>query len=321
MRLATAKIKGRSEFVLALPQKDWCLWSDYAAQFPQDKTLQETRSLLDYVKRFSVLDAQVRKNISALEKLPTHKIDEKDFLLPFTPVMFRDFYCFEEHVKNARKGRGLDMIPEWYEAPIFYYSNHLSFRGPFEDLPYPQDCQELDLELELAAVVGKELRNATVEEARAAIVGYSLVNDWTARDFQRFEMKVNMGPTKGKDFATTFGSFIVTPDEIASFKDKKGFNIEVEALINGESLTKRNWNQLQFSFEEMLVRASKNCTVYPGEVIASGTIGGGCLMEHNVLAKLARPEASNRWLKKGDVVTLRWLPQGPTMTNKIGDSQ
>jgi len=139
------------------------------------------------------------------------------------------------------------------------------------------------------------------------------VNDWTARDFQRFEMKVNMGPTKGKDFATSFGSYIITPDEIESIRSQKGYDVEVVAEINGEVLTQRNWKHIQYSFEEMLVRASKNCTIYPGEVIASGTIGGGCLMEHNVLKN------EKRWLKKGDVVTLKWLPKGPTISNRIGN--
>ena len=125
------------------------------------------------------------------------------------PTSMRDGYAFRQHVESARRNRGLEMIPEWYEAPIFYYSNHLSFRGPFDDIAYPKDSQELDLELEIACVIGREIRNANLEEARAAIFGYSLVNDWTARDFQRFEMKVNMGPTKGKDFATSFGSYII----------------------------------------------------------------------------------------------------------------
>ncbi len=311
MKLGTAQISGEKIFVLAPQGNEFYRWSDYVNLFSQDKTLTETKDLSDFVKRSSALMPQVQKNREAFKKLKPVSVGERDWALPFTPVMFRDFYCFEEHVKNARKGRGLEMIPEWYEAPIFYYSNHLSFRGPFEDVAYPRDCQELDLELEIAAVIGKEIRNATLEQAREAILGYSLVNDWTARDFQRFEMKVNMGPTKGKDFCTTFGSYIVTPDELASLQKGKGFEIEMEAQINGETLTKKTWSQIQFSFEEMLVRGSKNCTIYPGEVIASGTMGGGCLMEHNVM------KGEKRWLKKGDVVTLRWLPGGPMISNKI----
>ena len=315
MRLGTAQVKGQSHFVFSFDGKVFYLWEEYARLFGTDKLITETRDLLQFVKRSEALIQHLQQNQQKISNLSGFSVGQKDWLLPFTPVMFRDFYCFEEHVSNARKGRGLEMIPEWYQAPIFYYSNHLSFRGPFEELPYPRDCQELDLELEIAAVIGKEIYNATVEEARDAILGYCLVNDWTARDFQRFEMKVNMGPTKGKDFATTFGSFIVTKDEIESLRVKKGYDIQCEALINGETLTKKSWGDIQFSFEEMLVRGSKNCRMYPGEVIASGTMGGGCLMEHNVLKN------EKRWLKKGDVVTLKWLNDGPMIENRIGEER
>lgn len=318
MRYGTAVFEGQETFVLSERGERWAKWEDYSKRFSNDKTLTETKSLIDFVKRSSVLTDHLRKHLNELRNLSIHEIADESWALPFTPVMFRDFYCFEEHVKNARKGRGAEMLPEWYEAPVFYYSNHLSFRGPFEDVAHPRDSKELDLELEIAAVVGREIRNASLDEARAAIFGYSLVNDWTARDFQRFEMKINMGPTKGKDFCTTFGSYIISPDEIEKHRAAKGFDIEFEALINNESLTKRNWKAIQFSFEEMLVRASKNCTVYPGEVIASGTMGGGCLMEHNVLATLKNPSAPKRWLKAGDRVTLKWLPEGPQISNRIG---
>ncbi len=321
MRYVTANVLGSSTFVVSETGERWAKWEDFAKKFPTDKVLQETKTLFDFVKRSSVLVDHLKKHLNDMRNLSTHEVQSDAWELPFTPVMFRDFYCFEEHVKNARKGRGADMIPEWYEAPIFYYSNHLSFRGPFETLAYPKDSKELDLELEIAAIVGKEIRNASLEQARDAIFGYCLVNDWTARDFQRFEMKVNMGPAKGKDFATTFGSYILSADELERSRSGKGFDIELEALINNESLTKKNWKTIQFSFEEMLVRASKNCTVYPGEVIASGTMGGGCLMEHNVLAALENPNSPKRWLKKGDVVTLKWLPKGPTISNRIGDEK
>jgi 2-keto-4-pentenoate hydratase/2-oxohepta-3-ene-1,7-dioic acid hydratase in catechol pathway len=313
MRFATIQSPTGPEFVLGLRAGNYVRWKDYVNLFPNDKLISQTRTLLDFVKVSRLLLDHVRKNLDRLNSLPAIQVKPADYALPFTPVMFRDFYCFEEHVKNARKGRGADMLPEWYEAPIFYYSNHLSFRGPFEEIPFPQGSEEMDLELEIAAVVGRELRNASLEEAREAIFGYTLVNDWTARDFQRFEMKINMGPTKGKDFATSFGSFIITPDELESKRSGKGYDLEFSAEIGGELLTKKNWKGIQFSFEEMLVRASKNCTVYPGEVIASGTMGLGCLMEHNI------GKDQKRWLNKGETVTLRWLPDGPMISNRIGE--
>lgn len=315
MRFATIQKNGKSCFAFAVTGSlDFMLWADYAKAFPTDKVVQQTETFLEFIKRSDVLLPHLKKNSSVMERLSKFTVQDSEFLLPFTPLLFRDFYCFEEHVMTARKGRGLEMIPEWYQAPIFYYSNPLSFQGPFEKVAYPKDSEEVDLELEIACVIGKQIRNASLEEAREAIFGYCLLNDWTARDFQRFEMKVNMGPTKGKDFSTTFGSFIVSPDEIESKRSAKGYDIEVEALINGERITRKNWNKIQFSFEEMLVRASKNCTVYPGEVIASGTIGGGCLMEHNIVHQ------QKRWLKKGDTVSLNWLNAGPSLSNTLGES-
>lgn len=316
MKYGTALVNGTAQFVFAPSgSKDFFLWADYAKSFLNDKVVSQTQSLLDFIQKSSVLIPHLKANASALQKLSKVPLQDTDFVLPFRPLLFRDFYCFEEHVMTARKGRGLEMIPEWYQAPIFYYSNPLSFQGPFDEVSYPSDSTEVDLELEIACVVGREIRNATEAQARDAIFGYCLLNDWTARDFQRFEMKVNMGPTKGKDFSTTFGSYILSPDEIESKRSAKGFDIEIEALINGERLTKNNWKKIQFSFEEMLVRASKNCTVYPGEVIASGTIGGGCLMEHNLTS------GQKRWLKKGDQITLKWHPEGPSISNKIGESK
>lgn len=316
MRLATVRLNGSSQFAFATDRQnahEYFLWADYAQKFSNDKIVSQTKTFLDFVKRNDVLIPHLKQNEKVLSELKAHRINAGDYLLPFTPVTFRDFYCFEEHVMTARKGRGLEMIPEWYQAPIFYYSNHLSFRGPFEDIPYPKDSNEVDCELEIACVIGKEVRNADLEEARKAILGYALINDWTARDFQRFEMKVNMGPTKGKDFATSFGSYIVTADELESKRTPKGFDVEIELKINGESFTRKNWKDIQFSFEEMLVRASKNCTIYPGEVFGSGTMGGGCLLEHNIV------KSTQRWLKMGDTVTMQWLPGGPEISNKIGE--
>lgn len=317
MRFATIKVQGQEHFAFSnslQDQNEFILWSEYAKKFMNDKVVNQVSTFLDFVKRSSVLIPHLKSNAATVQSLPKVKVGAEDFSVPFIPLAFRDFYCFEEHVKTARKGRGLEMIPAWYEAPIFYYSNHLSFKGPFDKIALPRDCQEMDCELEFACVIGKEIKNATLEEASSAILGYGLVNDWTARDFQRWEMPMNMGPAKGKDFATSFSSFIVTADELGA-RSKKGFDVTVELVINGETLTKHNWNQIQFSFEEMIVRASKNCTLYPGEVLASGTVGGGCLLEYNIT------HSTKRWLKPGDNVELKWLTNGPRISNKVGDAE
>jgi len=259
MRFATVRWDGQERFVFSNGKETntYFLWSDYAAQFPKDKSIQGGATLFDLINHSDALIPHLRKNKKTVEGLRKITIKNEDYRLPFKPILFRDFYCFEEHVKTVRKGRNAEMIPEWYEAPHFYYSNPFSFRGPNDEVPYPKDCEALDLELEIGCIVGKEVRNASVSDAADAIFGYTMVNDWTARDFQRFEMKVNMGPTKGKDFITTFGSFIITPDEIENLRSEKGYDIEFQASINGEVLTKRSWKAIHFGFEDMLIRASK----------------------------------------------------------------
>ncbi|MDB5038211.1 MAG: fumarylacetoacetase [Bacteriovoracaceae bacterium] len=315
MKFATVKYQNEACLAISFQgnAKEFILWRDYVKQFPNDKVITQTLNFLDFIKRSEILIPHLKKNEEALLALPKHSFENADFLMPYRPEVYRDFYCFEQHAKTMRKGRGLEMIPEWYQDPVFHYGNPTSFGGPVDVVAYPKDCQKLDLELEIACVIGKEIRNATLETARKAIFGYTLMNDWSARDFQDFDMKLNMGPTKGKDFATTFGSYVITADELESKRSGKGYDIEVEALINGERLVKNNWSTIYYSFEEMIVRASKNCTIYPGELIGSGTIGWGSLREHHIEKGLSN------WLKIGDTVALNWLPEGPTISNRIGN--
>ena len=138
------------------------------------------------------------------------------------PPSVRDFYAFEQHVKSARAKRGLGMIPEWYEVPIFYFTNNSEIYGHDEEVPYPVGSEELDIELEIACVIGREGKNIPVEEAASYIAGYTIMNDWSARDFQRRDMKLNLGPGKGKDFATSLGPWLVTPDELAPYRVRAG---------------------------------------------------------------------------------------------------
>jgi 2-keto-4-pentenoate hydratase/2-oxohepta-3-ene-1,7-dioic acid hydratase in catechol pathway len=225
-----------------------------------------------------------------------------------TPKSFRDFYAFEQHVKTARENRGLDMIPEWYEMPVFYFSNHLAIKGPNEDIEKPSDCEWLDYELEIACVIGKEGRNIRAEEADDYIFGYCILNDWSARDVQRNEMKVGLGPAKGKDFATSIGPWIISKDELNPYRLKKGFNLSMKAYVNGRLLSEGNMADLYYSFAEMIERASSDVTLYPGEIIGSGTVGTGCILE---LGTNVHP-----WLKPGDVVELEIENLG-VLRNKI----
>lgn len=213
------------------------------------------------------------------------------------PVSFRDFYAFEQHVKTARENRGLEMIPEWYEIPVFYFSNHLAIKGPDEEICRPKECTWLDYELEVACVIGKEGRNIRADEAEEYIFGFCLLNDWSARDLQRKEMKVGLGPAKGKDFSTSIGPWIVTKDELDGFKAGKGFDLTMQAYVNGALLSEGNLKDLYYSFSEMIERASMDVTLYPGEVIGSGTVGTGCILELG--------QEVHRWLEPGDVVELK----------------
>src|SRR5713101_1551102 len=146
------------------------------------------------------------------------------------PPSVRDFYAFEQHVKSARAKRGLGMIPEWYEVPIFYFTNNSEIYGHDEEVPYPVGSEELDIELEIACMIGREGKDIPVEEAASYIVGYTIMNDWSARDFQRRDMKLNLGPGKGKDFATSLGPWLVTPDELATRHSGSG---GVERMLSG----------------------------------------------------------------------------------------
>jgi 2-keto-4-pentenoate hydratase/2-oxohepta-3-ene-1,7-dioic acid hydratase in catechol pathway len=236
------------------------------------------------------------KNLSPKDK-GVYSLAEVKLTAPLpNPRSFRDFYAFEQHAKTARENRGLEMIPEWYEIPVFYFSNHLVMKGPDEPINRPKKCEWLDYELEIACIIGKEGQNISREQASDYIFGYCILNDWSARDLQRKEMMVGLGPAKGKDFATSIGPYIVTSDELTEFTSNKGFNLKMTAKVNGVLLSEGNMKDLFYSFGEMIERASDGVTLYPGEIIGSGTVGTGCLLElgQNV----------HRWLEPGDLVEL-----------------
>ncbi|MGD6854449.1 fumarylacetoacetate hydrolase family protein [Bacillus infantis] len=226
------------------------------------------------------------------------------------PKSFRDFYAFEEHVKTARENRGLEMIKEWYELPVFYFSNHLSIKGTGEPITFPAGCSKLDYELEIACIIGKEGQNIPAKEADGFIFGYCILNDWSARDIQRKEMKVGLGPAKGKDFATSIGPYIVTKDELESYRVEDGYDLDMTAKVNGVLLSDGNLKDIYYSFSEMIERASENTTLYPGELIGSGTVGTGCILELG--------EDVHRWLKPGDTVELEITGLGKLL-NTISD--
>ena len=234
-------------------------------------------------------------------------VKQVDLLAPLPrPRTIRDFYAFEAHVKNARARRGLPMIEEWYQFPVFYFTNPMAVLGPGDAVQRPHDTQMLDFELEVAAVIGRHGRDIPPDQALDYVSGFMIMNDWSARDIQRAEMKVGLGPAKGKDFATSLGPWLVTPDELADTWDGARHRLTMTARINGKEVSRGNLADLHFSFGEMIARASRDCTLYPGEVIGSGTVGTGCLLETE-----AAP-----WLAPGDVVELEIERLG-TLTNTV----
>ncbi|WP_327320404.1 fumarylacetoacetate hydrolase family protein [Streptomyces sp. NBC_01235] len=231
-------------------------------------------------------------------------VSEVRLLAPLQPPTVRDFVTFEEHVEGVRRSvDGAAGVPErWYAAPTFYFGNPYAMYGPHDDIPMPPGSSVLDFELEVAAVIGKEGRDLTPEQARDHIVGYTVLNDWSARDLQSAEMKVGLGPCKGKDTATTLGPYLVTADELGKYRDADGFlRLALTAEINGEVVGKDLLSNMSWTFEEMAAYASRGTVVRPGDVLGSGTCGnGGCLAE----LWGVRGEQSPPPLKPGDTVTL-----------------
>lgn len=238
-----------------------------------------------------------------------YQLEDIKLIAPLpNPRSFRDFYAFEEHVKTARQNRGLDMIPEWYEIPAFYFSNHLAIKGPNELITRPRTCEWLDYELEIACVIGKEGIDIKAENADQYIFGFCILNDWSARDIQRKEMNVGLGPAKGKDFATSIGPYLVTKDEMEEYRIENGYDLTMTAKVNGSLLSVGNMKDIYYSFGEMIERASTGVTLYPGELIGSGTVGSGCILELGTDV--------HRWLEPGDEVELEITGLGK-LTNKI----
>ena len=224
------------------------------------------------------------------------------------PPAFRDAYTFEAHVKNARARRNLAVPPEWYEMPIYYYSNPGAFLGHGAAVPKPAWTEALDFELELAWVISAHAKDVPVAEWKSVVAGFTILNDWSARDVQRREMAVGLGPAKGKDFATSMGPALVTLDELDGAWAGDRPALSMEALVNGRTLSRGNARDMHFSVGDVIARASQDVYLFPGDVFGSGTVGSGCILELG-------PE-THRWLLPGDEVTLTIERLG-ALTNRI----
>ena len=226
------------------------------------------------------------------EDVGEHVLADVNLLAPIPrPPSVRDFYAFERHVRSARAQRGLEMAPEWYRLPVFYFSNPAAISGPDDEISFPPESSAWDYELEAAAVMGADGR----------IAGFTIMNDWSARDLQKMEMAAGLGPAKGKDFATSLGPVLVTPEELGDLR------LAMVARVNGEERSRGSLGDIHWPWEELAAHAARNTRLAAGDVLGSGTVGTGCILEHG----------DGRWLQPGDVVELE-IERIGVLRNRIG---
>jgi len=250
------------------------------------------------IEEIALADANAFRDKNARIELKSVKL-----LAPVPrPTSMRDGYAFRQHVEAARRNRGVEMIPEFDVFPVFYFTNHQAVIGPGPMDVMPEHLNRLDYELEAAIVIGKQGRNIKSSEADEYIAGYTIMNDWSARALQMEEMKLSLGPAKGKDFATAIGPYLITRDELAAKRvpSENGdrYDLTMTASLNGKELSRGNLKDMSWTFAQIIERASYGVTLYPGDVIGSGTVGTGCLLELN-----GSKITDNLWIKLGDTVT------------------
>lgn len=266
-----------------------------------ERTLELAERITDAVKNGTLTSHLKLSDVKLLSPVPK-------------PTSCRDGYAFRQHVMTARRNRGVEMIPEFDEYPVFYFTNHQAVYGTGELMLEEDHFASLDFELECAIVIGKKGKNIPASEADSYIAGFMVMNDVSARVLQMEEMKLNLGPAKGKDFATTFGPYLVTPDELQDVTRNSEFgniySLGMKAFHNGKQISEGNVNQMNWTFAELIERASYGVTLHPGDIIGSGTVGTGCYLELNGTAAL---EAK----KKGESYTPVWIQNGDDITLEI----
>ena len=247
---------------------------------------------------------------------PTMPVKDVELISPVpNPSSVRDAYAFRQHVATARQNRGLEMIPEFDEIPIFYFTNHHAVFGE-GDFPVRQrHTEKLDFELECAAVIGKSGRNISIEKADDYTAGFMIMNDFSARVLQMQEMKLNLGPAKGKDFGSSFGPWLVTKDELEPFRQSSEegdrYDLRMKAFVNDIQVSEDTLANMTWTFAQIIERVSYGVDIFPGDVIGSGTCGTGCFLELN-----GSKITDNQWLNPGDTVSLEIEGLG-TLINKI----
>ena len=266
---------------------------------------------------------QSRINTALCEQnIIKHKLSNITLLPPIPkPNSFRDAYAFRQHVETCRKNRGAEMIKEFDEFPVFYFSNHNSMFADKDDIELmPDHFEKLDFELEFAAIIGKKGKNILSKNADKYIAGFCILNDISARTLQSEEMKLNLGPAKGKDFANVIGPYLVTTDELKHKEIKtpfgKKYDLEMRCYVNGDLISFGNTKEMSWTFAEIIERASYGVELVPGDIIGSGTVGGGCFLEINGTKKRTDKNYIDRWLKEGDIIKMEVESIGK-ISNKI----
>ena len=254
----------------------------------------------------------------------TSIVENPQLLAPIPhPTSFRDAYAFRQHVETSRLNRGLEMIPEFDEFPVFYFSNHQAIQGPGKVYAMPEHFNQMDFELEIAIVIKKEGINIKAENADEYIGGFMILNDLSARALQMQEMKLNLGPAKGKDFVSMMGPILVTSDELEDFKvaPKDGhigncYDLEMICSVNGIEVSRGNFKDMHWTFAEIIERISYGVKLFPGDIIGSGTVGTGCFLELNGTGKRKDPNYEPQWLQPEDSIEMRIKGLG-NLTNSV----
>ena len=272
------------------------------------------KNIIDFFHASNELIQQTEKQLSKIadNSLSIEPVKDFSLLAPVPrPTSCRDGYAFRQHVESARRNRGVDMIKEFDQYPIFYFTNHNAVQGPGDIYCMPDHFQQLDFELEVAIVIGKEGRNIKAKDADAYIAGFTIMNDLSARKLQMEEMLLNLGPAKGKDFSTVIGPWLVTPDELSAYlvPAKQGhvgnnYNLSMKCWVNDVLVSEGNVKDMDWTFAEIIERCSYGVTIFPGDVIGSGTVGTGCFLELNGTGKLHDPNYQPQWLQANDIVKM-----------------
>lgn len=319
MKLVTYKHQNKEQLAILNDQK---LYNTDALHADLPSTMSE---FLNQWEKAYPLALEMDQSIKGGKHVPHQaSFTDAEILAPVPrPTSCRDGYAFRQHVAAARRNRGVEMIEEFDQYPIFYFTNHNSIQGPGDILCMPDHFQKLDFELEAAIVICKAGRNIAAEVADNYIGGLMIMNDMSARTLQMEEMKLNLGPAKGKDFSTVIGPMLVTLDELEHLEipAKKGhtgksWNMTMTCKVNGIEVSRGNLGDMDWTFAEIVERCSYGVNVYPGDVIGSGTVGTGCFLELNGTGKLNDPNYKEQWLQDGDVVEMEIAGLG-VLTNRI----